>query len=353
MRHERREVRGRTLRIEEFASKRLFEHEDERRGLLFMYLIAPAIGILTLLLPHSLEFQWMPSLVLMITGFFVALAVAALPRASFVWVTHVALLYAVLAITSVNLVSKSPSAPYVAFYFWPVLFSAWYLGARATVAYTALCASGLAVVLASLPPRADGPVRFVSMIAAFAVSAFAIAWSRARVDEAVRGLELRSSTDALTGLANRGAFDAALDRLIHDASEAKRPLTLVLFDLDDFKRVNDTHGHPGGDRALRRLARALLRRARMDDVVARIGGDEFGVLLPRAGGEDAHAFAREVLANLEEVVDGEPKLGASVGIAEYPLDAVSRGGLLEAADRALYASKRTGRNGAARTTTRA
>lgn len=308
-----------------------------------MYLAAPTIGVATIFVPHSMDFRLVPVAGVIGSGFVVAAALAALPERAFAWMTHVAMTYAIFAITAVNVVCGSAVAPYSAFFFWPVLFAAWYLSQASAIAYGLLSTGGLAVSLFALPTQADGAVRWLAHAAAFALASFATSWSRARVDAVVHELHRQSSTDGLTGLLNRRSFDLALERSLVEASEAKRPVSLVLFDVDEFKQINDAHGHPAGDRALRKLARALIRRARLDDVVARIGGDEFAVILSRSSAEDARSFARDVFAMIAEATTGEPTVSASAGVAEFPMQAATPEALVEAADRAVYEAKRAGR----------
>jgi diguanylate cyclase (GGDEF)-like protein len=155
-------------------------------------------------------------------------------------------------------------------------------------------------------------------------------------------VERRASTDPLTDLPNRAAFEAAMQVALSGAMLGRRP-ALVLVDLDGFKGVNDTRGHASGDRALIAIARALRDAARADDLVARIGGDEFAVLL-RDGNFDTPPF---IGARLEEAIDGlgiasdrsaGTFVGASVGWTLWQPgdDSVSMHGR---ADAALYARK--------------
>lgn len=153
-----------------------------------------------------------------------------------------------------------------------------------------------------------------------------------------------AKTDALTGAANRGAFDAALQR----ACDAGDGFALLLCDLDHFKSINDTYGHPVGDRVLQSLVTFLRDRVRRDDLIARWGGEEFAVLLPKASARAAFAKARalvEQLAGVEWAIDASSELRVtmSVGVVAY-----QRGddpaALVERVDRCLYAAKHGGRN---------
>jgi len=151
--------------------------------------------------------------------------------------------------------------------------------------------------------------------------------------------------DALTGLGNRRAFDEQLETVVPSQAPAalKQEVTLVVFDLDDFKAVNDRHGHPAGDEVLRRVARTLLAGVRATDAVFRIGGDEFALLIEQDE-RTSVAIARRVCRAVAAQRRG-PKLPTlSAGVAAFPDDAGSKVQLLDRADLALYAAKAGGKN---------
>jgi len=153
---------------------------------------------------------------------------------------------------------------------------------------------------------------------------------------------LDSMRDALTGLFNRGFFDESLARLVHGQADGARPFTLALIDLDDFKAVNDHHGHQAGDEALRYAADRLREAFREDDIIARYGGEEFAVLVQADRGA---AVARLEAWRLALNADSRsPRLSASVGIASLPEDGRDAAALVDVADRRLYAAKEAGRN---------
>ena len=159
-----------------------------------------------------------------------------------------------------------------------------------------------------------------------------------------------ADTDELTSLPNRRAFNQAL---IHELQRAKRygtPLSLTLFDLDHFKQVNDTHGHPAGDRVLVAATHAVERNLRESDVFARVGGEEFAVLLPNTSHEGAAEFAERLRAALQAINPLAPEVDAHVtasfGVAEFDHGSDDPTGetLIAAADAALYNAKWLGRN---------
>jgi diguanylate cyclase (GGDEF)-like protein len=159
-----------------------------------------------------------------------------------------------------------------------------------------------------------------------------------------------SVTDELTGLANRRAFDDALASEVERAKRFGGTLGLVLIDLDDFKAINDTHGHPQGDVVLREVARVLRESSREIDHPARYGGEELALVLPGTDIEGAFNLAERVRQQIETLniarIDGAGRLQvtASCGVAAVPQTPADEGALVAAADQALYVAKRGGKN---------
>jgi diguanylate cyclase (GGDEF)-like protein len=147
--------------------------------------------------------------------------------------------------------------------------------------------------------------------------------------------------DSLTGLLGHRVFHEALE----DQIAAGIPFSLLLFDIDDFKQINDLHGHQTGDRALRLVSDALRHGTRSGDTVFRIGGEEFCALLPDLTEQDAFAVAESVRQRVAAIVSTLPNsITVSVGVASCPAHGRSRDQLLASADGAMYASKRGGKN---------
>ena len=150
--------------------------------------------------------------------------------------------------------------------------------------------------------------------------------------------------DGLTGLPNRAMFNQQLEQAVRTARRASQPVGVLLFDMDRFKTINDTLGHPVGDQALREVGLRVRTALRDSDVVARLGGDEFAILLATGASEHALEFvAGKILGALEAplVIDGQSMdIAASIGIARYPEHGEDAASLLRAADVAMYAAKR-------------
>jgi diguanylate cyclase (GGDEF)-like protein/PAS domain S-box-containing protein len=148
----------------------------------------------------------------------------------------------------------------------------------------------------------------------------------------------QADSDSLTGLANYRRLFEVLHTEISRSKRTGREFALMLFDLDQFKKINDQYGHPVADRALCRLTNILRSCSRSIDTVARQGGDEFALVLPETGAADAGLVGERIRELLRKDVE-EPMLSVSVGVAAYPRDAESVGPLLYAADAALYETK--------------
>jgi diguanylate cyclase (GGDEF)-like protein len=152
-------------------------------------------------------------------------------------------------------------------------------------------------------------------------------------------------TDHLTGLANRRRFERQLEREVGRVLRFERPFTLLMIDIDSFKNVNDSFGHDAGDEAIRRIAKVLSEGTRGIDLAARIGGEEFAVLLVetnKEGGFDVAERLRTAIKSLEIPKAG--RVTASFGVAECPSDAQTSADIVKAADIALYEAKRNGRD---------
>jgi diguanylate cyclase (GGDEF)-like protein len=153
--------------------------------------------------------------------------------------------------------------------------------------------------------------------------------------------------DALTALYNRRAFNELLATSFAASQRSGRPFAVLCFDLDHFKEINDTLGHPAGDLLLQQVAKRVLEVTRQTDVVARFGGDEFAVFLADSDGPAAIQLAGRVNEILDQPFDidgNKVHVTASVGIAQYTKQILSPDGLIIRADLALYRAKADGRN---------
>ncbi|MGY1753347.1 GGDEF domain-containing protein [Blastococcus sp. SYSU D01042] len=262
-------------------------------------------------------------------------------------VTSLIALSGVGLICVLNLVTRDTSAGAQAFYALPVLWAATHLRSPAVVLVTtsALVADGVTLFL--LLPVADAVTDFAFFGTVLAVMAVLLVRLIGVQERLVAALREQLTVDSLTGLTTRREFDRVL------AGTLRRPVpggtALVLIDVDSFKTINDSHGHPVGDDVLVHLASVLRGRVRAADaVLSRLGGDELAVLMPGCGRTTAVQRAEELLDAVRStpmtLADGQLlALSISVGVAHVPQHSSDRRELYTAADAALYEAKRAGR----------
>jgi len=178
------------------------------------------------------------------------------------------------------------------------------------------------------------------------LGALILIWSR---NERMQQLEREAGEDALTGLKNRRRFEEEVRGAMARRRRDHGTGALLMLDLDHFKEVNDTHGHPAGDQLIEEVAQVLQRRARAGDIVARLGGDEFAVVLPRSTPAEAQIVAEALVAAIrhhDPSLDGVDPVTASIGVATFGDDPrMSFATLVSEADTAMYAAKDGGRDG--------
>ena len=201
---------------------------------------------------------------------------------------------------------------------------------------------GAVVVIGANPDsHLQADVRNVSLFAAVAATSLEMAW---QIEEVSR----RASTDQLTGLSNRRHFDEQLQRVLAESDRSGLPASLILADIDYFKRVNDNFGHEAGDGVLKHVAAVFLEQVRAIDICARYGGEEIALLLPQtdlAGAvELAERLRRAVSARTASHRGREIPVTSSFGVSSYPQTARTRDALFPSADKALYQAKGAGRN---------
>jgi diguanylate cyclase (GGDEF)-like protein len=157
-------------------------------------------------------------------------------------------------------------------------------------------------------------------------------------------LELLSTSDALTGLHNRRSLTQRLAAELARSYRQKTSFTVLMADVDEFKKYNDAYGHPAGDEVLKRVANILLSCTRAVDCTARYGGEEFAVLLTETAGQEALEIAERIRSRVAEGEFPGRKITLSIGMAEFPQDGFTADVVVSNADEALYEAKRGGRN---------
>jgi two-component system cell cycle response regulator len=254
--------------------------------------------------------------------------------------------------------------PFIALCGLPMLLGAW-LRARTGAVMTclllvfslclfSLLANGPAWMIqvdgTALFSTALGFLIFALVIGQLCCMGNQLATSHERLERAHAAIQKQALTDGLTGLPNHRAVMDQLQKELERARRYERPFSLLFFDADRFKRVNDVHGHAAGDAVLRQIGERAASALRGGDTIGRFGGEEFVVLLPEADASEARAIAERLRATVaaEPVATAEVEGGlavtVSIGVATYLADGSSEQEVLEQADEAMYLAKRLGRN---------
>jgi diguanylate cyclase (GGDEF)-like protein/putative nucleotidyltransferase with HDIG domain len=238
------------------------------------------------------------------------------------------------------------ATPYALLFLFPVMFGFGFLRRPAAIGVLAVAIASYAGALFAQSDRPPEPFEAwaVACIGLLCVGA-AVGWGRARYERECAQLASAARTDPLTGLVNRRGFEESFELELERARRSGSSFSLVVGDLDGFKQVNDRYGHHVGDLALERVSRVLMRRKRRIDTVARLGGEEFALLVPDATNRASYMLAERLRAAVgEEFAPGPEHLTVSFGVASYPEHGDSYESLLGAADDALYAAKELGRD---------
>jgi diguanylate cyclase (GGDEF)-like protein len=249
--------------------------------------------------------------------------------------------FGTLLVTLVVIGCQPDAAPAGVFlYFWVILAGFYFSGLRTGLVHLGGVAIGfaVAVAVADIP---QGLMLWLMGMSAIAVTGVLLHLLRQRADTLILRLDEAANTDPLTGLANRRAFDTLFDEELYRCERTRRPLALVLVDLDGLKGINDEYGHASGDVALKLVA-DILKSNRRTDRSARLGGDEFAVLLPDTDARTAMGVADRLVGSMRGVGQFGFPVTLSLGIACAPGDGQTADELHHAADVALYAAKRRG-----------
>ncbi|HTA05618.1 MAG TPA: GGDEF domain-containing protein, partial [Solirubrobacteraceae bacterium] len=255
----------------------------------------------------------------------------------------VALGFGTTLITLVAYFSAPSPSPLVFLYLWIFLYSAYFFTAREMALQIAYASASYAAVLLIQVSHEQAATWWLVSMGTLAVLALVIRVLRTRVDVLIARLFDAARKDPVTRLANRHGFRELLDLELARARRRDGKLTVIVGDLDHFKEVNDRSGHKVGDLALQRAARLLERGKRDVDAVARVGGEEFALVLPDTEEHGAFVIAERLRSELsEEFAADAVALTISFGVAAYPRDGMTAAALLRATDDALRAAKAHG-----------
>lgn len=241
-------------------------------------------------------------------------------------------------------VATPPAARLGTLYIIPVLLVTWTEGLAWGIVF-GIASIALRETVAWSQMPADTPLlwRFGNAAAYILVVAVAMAGLQ-KLRRSQAQLAQLVTQDVLTNVLNARAFAERLGQELERNRRYPRPLSLIYMDLDNFKVINDTHGHQTGDAVLRLVADAMRTSVRTADVVGRLGGDEFGVLMPETDASLADAAAKRLVASLRNVFKGTPSVTASIGVVSCMATDASTDDLLRRADQAMYDAKKAGKD---------
>ena len=306
---------------------------------------AALITTVGLVLPHAPEVD--------VAGLIVLVAVAAVVAGALLWRREriPASAYPLVAVVGTLLVSLGlysngerdggPVGSDEMFYLWVVLWAAYYFSRRVLAVQVAIVLAAYTVTLVAIHPGDAGMSRWVSLSGLIVGAALVVRLLSERGERLLAELRLAALTDPLTNLPNRRALEAAFGRETDQHARAGRPFALLVLDIDRFKQLNDRQGHKAGDRALVEVADLLRAQVRETDTAARIGGDEFALLLSDTDG----STAAQALGRLERSMHDHARIegwpgAASVGLSVAGIDGTTMDELMRHADMRLYAAKR-------------
>ena len=288
-----------------------------------LFLAQLAVAAVLLVLPRSLGTAWIP-------GSVVALSIATVSAAVYFNGERFG----------------GPATLNELYYVWPALYVGYFFRRRGLAVSVALIALAYAATLAAIDAAgAAALTRWMVTVSVAGGSALALRSIRRQVDRLLAQLRELARTDPLTGLANRREFEACFEAELARARRSGTPFALAIGDIDFFTRLNDEHGHAAGDDALRAVARAIEASTRRTDLPARVGGEEFAILLPDTTAACAAPVIERLRGRLATVAtaSGAP-LTISFGLVEFPTHGSSMRELMHVGDAALYEAKELGRD---------
>ena len=317
------------------------------RTFTYLFGTGATLVLLSLLFPHSPGRDTTGLLITTLGAYLVAIGFLVAWDRLPLWAFEASPLAGTLVVSlAVYFSGPEAATAYALFYLWVALAACYFL--RPPVAFTHLCiaSASYALVLVVSPGHVMLPgLTWAMVTGTLAVLGILMTTLRGQLDQLVKQLAAAARTDSLTQLANRRELEERFAAELERSTRTARPLSIVVLDLDWFKEYNDRFGHSAGDRVLVLLAQALKRATRTSDVVARLGGEEFGVLAPETDETEAYLLSERLRAEVRSAFARETeKMTISCGVASFPIHGITLGELLHAADRALYEAKESGRD---------
>ncbi|MFL5825478.1 MAG: diguanylate cyclase [Thermoleophilaceae bacterium] len=320
------------------------------RTLAYVFAVGAALAVVSLALPNSVA---VPSVgVAAPLGALAAVATAGLLAVLVLgatrlraWAFHMVLACGTVLVSAAIYASSDVTSTYPMLYVPVALYAAYFFTRRQAAAQVAFAGASYAVVLLA-SGKGDGSVAAWLLTAGTLGTAAALVRTmRDRLERLIGRLSDAARTDVLTGLLNRRGFQELFGNELERATRSNRPLSVIVGDIDHFKELNDRFGHRAGDEALERLALVLRAAKRRIDTAARVGGEEFALIVPETEEHDAYVLAERLRrAVREEFEDGDSGVTISFGVASFPKHGRTAESLFHAGDLALYAAKELGRD---------
>jgi diguanylate cyclase (GGDEF)-like protein/putative nucleotidyltransferase with HDIG domain len=320
-----------------------------------LFAAAGVLGFVGVLLPHPPGFNVLGLVALQFACVLSAVILVALGERTPRWLIKATPFAGTVLISGALLATKDASSAYMLFYLWIGIYAFYFLPRRPAAILGIFAIINYAATIVGLrllgePDNVGQAINgdihdFVLITGTLTVAGVFIFTLRDRVGRLITRLTDAASTDPLTGLLNRRGFHHAAETELERSRRGHRPFSLLLGDCDFFKLVNDRFGHQAGDEALQGIGRLLDHNKRRIDTAARIGGEEFAMVLPETDQHEAYILAERLRSRMRDVQSSAPVgLTMSFGVASYPLHGVSVDSLMRAADEALYAAKTLGRD---------
>jgi diguanylate cyclase (GGDEF)-like protein/putative nucleotidyltransferase with HDIG domain len=322
-----------------------FESSLMAKALAGLFAAGATLALITVALPHSARASDVGLLVIVGLAYCIAGALFWRACSAPSWSLRLALAAGSTLITGVAYFSAQSPSPLVFFYLWVFLYSAYFFTAREMAAQIVYVGLAYAALLVARPPSAGVPAWWLVGMGTLLVAAILIRSMRERADLLIASLYEAARTDLLTKLPNRRGFRELLDLELERARRGTGQMALIVGDIDHFKEVNDRSGHRVGDAALQRAARLLEAGKRAIDGLARVGGEQFALILPDSDQHSAFAIAERLRCALrDEFAKDAVPVTISFGVVSYRRHGETAASLLRAADEALYAAKANGRD---------
>jgi diguanylate cyclase (GGDEF)-like protein/putative nucleotidyltransferase with HDIG domain len=310
-----------------------------------LFAAGATLALLTAALPHNARASALGLLLTVAASYVLAGVLFWRARTIPSWTLPLALGWGSTLIAGVAYFSAGSPSPVVFFFLWSSLYASYFFTTTGTAIQVVYVGVAYGALLVARPPSSGAGAWWLVGMGTLLVAAILIRSMRDRVEVLIARLYEAARTDPLTKLSNRRGFRELLDLELERARRSRSKVTLVVGDLDGFKEVNDRSGHHVGDSALERLARLLERDKRQIDGLARVGGEEFALILPDTDRHDAFVIAERLrCAARDEFASDAVPITMSFGVATHPQDGETAGSLLRAADTALFAAKQNGRD---------